>query len=144
MACAGVAAQNAKPEKVTLPNGVVFELLKEGTGQSPKGTIDFLKILQKEERLQINRRDPYLTTHPLTPERINAFEQAASQSPYVNTPDTPQNHVCPRCSASTGPCGRQVHCAAAPARQAAWDLVSRDLRGAPFNYDSNTAFIVAN
>ncbi|MDY7224932.1 endopeptidase [Hyalangium rubrum] len=61
-----------------------------------------------------------------------------------NTPDTPQNHVCPRCTASTGPCGRQVHCAAAPSRQAAWDLVSRDLRGAPFNYDSNTAFIVAN
>ena len=60
------------------------------------------------------------------------------------TPDTPQNHVCPRCTSSTGPCGRQVHCAAAPARQAAWDLVSRDLRGAPFNYDSNTAFIVAN
>ncbi|PTL78989.1 endopeptidase [Vitiosangium sp. GDMCC 1.1324] len=61
-----------------------------------------------------------------------------------NTPDTPQNHVCPRCSASTGPCGRQVHCAAAPARQAAWDLVARDLRGAPYNLDSNTAFIVAN
>ena len=61
------------------------------TGQSPKGTIDFLKILQNEERLQISRRDPYLTTHPLTPERINAFEQAAAQSPYVNTPDTQQN-----------------------------------------------------
>jgi len=61
------------------------------TGQSPKGTIEFLKTLQREERMQINRRDPYLTTHPLTPERINAFEQAASQSPYVNTPDTPAN-----------------------------------------------------
>ncbi|HVG60001.1 MAG TPA: endopeptidase [Hyalangium sp.] len=61
-----------------------------------------------------------------------------------NTPDTPQNHVCPRCSSGTGPCGRQVHCAAAPARQAAWDFVSRDLRAAPFNYDSNTAFIIAN
>ena len=60
-------------------------------GQSPKGTIDFLKILQREERLQINRRDPYLTTHPLTPERIGAFEQAAARSPYLNTPDTPQN-----------------------------------------------------
>ncbi|HLL02677.1 MAG TPA: PepSY domain-containing protein [Myxococcaceae bacterium] len=61
-----------------------------------------------------------------------------------NTPDTPQNHVCPRCSSSTGPCGRQVHCAAAPARQAAWDLVSRDLRAAPYNMDSNSAFITAN
>jgi hypothetical protein len=37
-----------------------------------------------------------------------------------------------------------VHCAAAPARQAAWDFVARDLRAAPYNYDSNTSFIVAN
>ncbi len=46
--------------------------------------------MQREEKLAINRRDPYLTTHPLTPERISAFEQAAANSPYVNTPDTPQ------------------------------------------------------
>ncbi|AKJ04043.1 hypothetical protein ATI61_101863 [Archangium gephyra] len=61
-----------------------------------------------------------------------------------NTPDTPQNHVCVRCTSSTGLCGRQTHCAAAPTRQAAWDLVARDLRAAPFNYDANTAFIVGN
>lgn len=60
------------------------------TGQSPKGTIEFLRYMQREEKLAINRRDPYLTTHPLTPERISAFEQAAANSPYVNTPDTPQ------------------------------------------------------
>jgi predicted Zn-dependent protease len=60
------------------------------TGQSPKGTIEFLRYLQREEKLAINRRDPYLTTHPLTPERISAFEQAAANSPYANTPDTPQ------------------------------------------------------
>jgi hypothetical protein len=58
--------------------------------------------------------------------------------------DTPANHVCPRCNTGTGPCGRQVHCAAAPQRQAAWDLVARDLRNAPFSYDSQTAFIVGN
>jgi predicted Zn-dependent protease len=40
--------------------------------------------------MQINRRDPYLTTHPLTPERIAAFEEAASRSPYANAPDNPQ------------------------------------------------------
>ena len=61
-----------------------------------------------------------------------------------NTPDTPQNFVCPSCSTSSGPCGRQVHCAAAPVRQAAWDLVTRDLTAPPFNYDANTAFIVGN
>ncbi|MBZ4420854.1 endopeptidase [Myxococcus sp. RHSTA-1-4] len=60
------------------------------------------------------------------------------------TPATPQNFVCTKCSSSTGPCGRQVHCAAAPARQAAWDLVARDLQAPPFNYDSNTAFIIGN
>lgn len=61
-----------------------------------------------------------------------------------HTPDTPLGFVCTSCLASSGPCGRQVHCAAAPSRQAAWDLVARDLRAAPFNYDSQTAFLVGN
>ncbi|WP_422723963.1 endopeptidase [Hyalangium rubrum] len=61
-----------------------------------------------------------------------------------NTPATPQNFSCSRCLSGSGPCGKQVHCAASPARQAAWDFVSRDLVAAPYNYDSNTAFIVAN
>jgi hypothetical protein len=61
-----------------------------------------------------------------------------------HTPDTPLGFVCGACTTGSGPCGRQVHCAAAPSRQAAWDLVARDLRGAPFNYDSQTAFIVGN
>jgi len=60
------------------------------------------------------------------------------------TPSTPQNFVCSKCTSSSGPCGRQVHCAASPARQAAWDLVTRDLTAAPFNMDSNTAFITGN
>jgi predicted Zn-dependent protease len=60
------------------------------TGQSPKGTVEFLRILQKDERMQISRRDPYLTTHPLTPDRIAAFEAEAARSPYVNTPDSPK------------------------------------------------------
>ncbi|MDP2331148.1 MAG: M48 family metalloprotease [Reyranella sp.] len=60
------------------------------TGQSPKGSIEFLRILLKEERLAISRRDPYLSTHPLTPDRIAAFEEAAARSPYGNKPDTPQ------------------------------------------------------
>ncbi len=61
-----------------------------------------------------------------------------------NTPDTPLNHVCTRCTASSGPCGRQVHCAAAPIRQAAWDLVARDLQAAPFSLPVQSAFIVGN
>ena len=61
-----------------------------------------------------------------------------------NLPDTALGFVCGECASGPGPCGRQVHCAAAPSRQAAWDLAASDLQAAPFNYDSQTAFIVAN
>ncbi len=61
----------------------------ERTHQSVKGTIEFLRLLQREERMMMGRRDPYLSTHPLTPERIAAFEQAAARSPYGNAPDPP-------------------------------------------------------
>ncbi len=60
------------------------------TGQSPKGAVEFLRILQREERMQISQRDPYLSTHPLTPDRIAAFEAAAARSPYLNKPDSPE------------------------------------------------------
>ena len=63
----------------------------ERSHQSPKGTVEFLQILERQERLAISRRDPYLTTHPLTPDRITAFEQAVANSPYTNTPDSPRN-----------------------------------------------------
>ncbi len=61
-----------------------------------------------------------------------------------HTPDTALGFVCNSCSGGSGPCGRQVHCAAAPTRQAAWDLAARDLQQPPFNYDWNTAFMIAN
>ncbi len=61
-----------------------------------------------------------------------------------HTPDTPLNFVCPACLSGSGPCGRQVHCSAAPPRQAAWDLVVRDLTAAPFNMTVNDAFILGN
>jgi trimeric autotransporter adhesin len=61
-----------------------------------------------------------------------------------HTPDTALGFVCTSCFGGSGPCGRQVHCAAAPSRQAAWDLVARDLQAPPFSYDSQTAFLVGN
>ena len=45
---------------------------------------------------------------------------------------------CPT-SGNSGPCGRVVHCESQIVDEAAWDLHFRDLRGAPFNYDANTA-----
>ena len=59
----------------------------ERTHQSVKGTIEFLRVLQREERMTIGRRDPYLSTHPLTPDRIASFEEAAARSQYTNAPE---------------------------------------------------------
>jgi subtilisin-like proprotein convertase family protein len=58
----------------------------------------------------------------------------------ANVPGTALGFVCAHCSAGSGPCGRQVHCSAAPSRQAAWDLVARDLQAAPFNMSREDAF----
>jgi predicted Zn-dependent protease len=58
---------------------------------SPRGTLEFLKILEHQERLTIGRPTvPYLTTHPLTPDRIATFEDAVAHSPYANVPDPPK------------------------------------------------------
>lgn len=59
-------------------------------------------------------------------------------------PDTPANHNCLRCGTGSGPCGKAVHCSALPSSESAWDLAARDLQAAPYNYDANTAFIIAN
>lgn len=65
-----------------------------------------------------------------------------------HVPDTPANFVCTECFIDpygyNGPCGREAHCESAVDRQAAWDFAARDLQTAPFNYDSNTAFLIAN
>jgi hypothetical protein len=60
------------------------------------------------------------------------------------TAATPLGFVCGQCTTGPGPCGRQVHCSAAPVRQAAWDFVARDLTAAPFSLDSQSAFVVGN
>ncbi len=61
-----------------------------------------------------------------------------------NTPHTPQNFNCVSCDSGSGPCGRQVHCDARSATEAAWDFAARDLQAGPFNYDRATAFMIAN
>jgi hypothetical protein len=59
-------------------------------------------------------------------------------------PDGAINFVCDKCIAGMGPCGRQVHCSGTPVRQMAWDFAKRDLQSNPYNYDGNTAFIIAD
>lgn len=62
----------------------------ERARMSPKGLAQFMRILEHQERLMLGRRDPFLTDHPLTPDRIATFEAAAARSPYVNAPDSPR------------------------------------------------------
>lgn len=62
----------------------------ERTGQSTKGSVEFLRILLQQERMLLGRRDPYLSTHPLTQDRIAFFEEAALRSPHANAPDPPR------------------------------------------------------
>lgn len=64
--------------------------LLAATGQSPRGTLEFLKILERQEAIQFGPRDPYLRSHPLTRERINAAAFNLARSAYANKTDSPQ------------------------------------------------------
>lgn len=64
--------------------------LLAATGQSPRGTLEFLKILSKQEALSVSLQDPYLMSHPLTNDRINAVEANLRQSPYADKKDSPE------------------------------------------------------
>ncbi len=108
-----------------------FHTSNRGCGLTPDGT-------------GYNQNESQVSGQPWCNTECSGVRDADWAKHVANTPATPQNFVCSKCTSSSGPCGRQVHCAAAPSRQAAWDLVARDLRAAPFNYDSNTAFLVGN
>ncbi|NQV44645.1 MAG: M48 family metallopeptidase [Rhodospirillales bacterium] len=58
----------------------------ETTGQSAKGMYNFLHTLEDQELMSISRQDPYLSTHPLSRERIEVIEQHLAKSTYTNTP----------------------------------------------------------
>ena len=47
------------------------------------------------------------------------------------------------CPGGGGPCGREVHCEGMVMAETGWDLMTRDLTAAPFNYDGQRAHEVA-
>lgn len=62
------------------------------THQSAKGLIQFFQKLQTQQNLLVEGRvDPYIQSHPLTPDRIAALQTNAQASPYWNAKDTPEN-----------------------------------------------------
>ena len=60
------------------------------TKQSTKGLLDFMGKLESNELLISASRDPYLLTHPLTRERIDALEAHLARSPYSKIEDDPR------------------------------------------------------
>ncbi|HEY7409347.1 MAG TPA: hypothetical protein VII13_01315 [Vicinamibacteria bacterium] len=109
-----------------------FQTLNDGCGQTADGT-----GFNADEN-QVAGQPQHCDTN------CSGVRDADYLRHIPNNPDTALGFVCSSCLTGPGPCGRQVHCAAAPVRQAAWDFVARDLQSAPFSLDSQTAFMVAN
>ncbi|MGH6894390.1 MAG: M48 family metalloprotease [Dongiaceae bacterium] len=66
-----------------------FRLL-DATEQSPKGMVDFFRMLVRQEALSAINQDPYLRTHPLTTSRVDSTEAALRQSRYADRADPPE------------------------------------------------------
>lgn len=60
----------------------------DATGQSARGISDFFRLLQNDMRLQGGREHPYLSSHPLTNDRISVVENHIALSRYANTKPT--------------------------------------------------------
>lgn len=60
------------------------------TDQSAQGLLDFFNILGEEELLAPERQDPYLRTHPLTRDRIEALAAFVARSPNSKAATKPE------------------------------------------------------
>ena len=58
----------------------------DSTGQSSRGLLEFLRILERQEALVSGRQNPYLRTHPLAGDRIAFVGNHVANSPYSNVP----------------------------------------------------------
>lgn len=65
----------------------------DDTHQSAKGLLSFFDTLSQQEALSTARQDPYLRTHPLTQERIEALGAFVAHSPNSNVPVKPEFEV---------------------------------------------------
>ena len=65
-------------------------LLLDTTGQSARGLLEFMGILENQELLITNNNDPYVRTHPLSSDRILAIEAHIARSPKSDIPTSPE------------------------------------------------------
>jgi predicted Zn-dependent protease len=62
----------------------------ERAGFSSRGLLDFMSVLAGEEALLPDNQDPYLRSHPLTRDRINALGAFVERSRYSEKPAPPE------------------------------------------------------
>ena len=60
------------------------------TGQSARGLLDFMEILEDQELLSFASQDPYVRSHPLSRERITTIENHIRNSQFSDAEDPPQ------------------------------------------------------
>src|SRR5262249_37728926 len=78
-----VRAQEEQADKA----GVKFLTM---TGQSPKGMYETFKRFAEKMEFQTKYIDPYLQTHPMPKERMDALAEIAKTSPYWDKKDPPE------------------------------------------------------
>ena len=62
--------------------------LLERSKQSPKGIIKLMNELASQEILSEASQDPYVRSHPMSRDRVNAYMSAAETSPYFSETDS--------------------------------------------------------
>ncbi|MCW5732405.1 MAG: M48 family metallopeptidase [Alphaproteobacteria bacterium] len=88
MAQRGFLAFSRTQESAADQAGLTF---LERTGQSGRGLMEFLKILGDQEALLAQRQDPYVRTHPISRERLDALRTRVETSAFANTPSPPEH-----------------------------------------------------
>ena len=63
------------------------------TGQSARGMAEFFRLLQNDMRMQGGRENPYLSSHPLTIDRISAVENHLALSRYAEAKPAPREII---------------------------------------------------
>lgn len=61
----------------------------DATGQSSEGLYDLLRTFENQELLSATNQDPYMRTHPLTADRLQAVKHHIEVSPHSNAPSDP-------------------------------------------------------
>ncbi|MBO6519875.1 MAG: M48 family metalloprotease [Rhodospirillales bacterium] len=63
--------------------------LLDQTKQSSRGLLEFMEVLEGQELLTGASQDPYVRTHPLSEDRIQAIRAHMQSSPYADKPVDP-------------------------------------------------------